>query len=248
MSATAMKVLPGTPFPLDATFEGSATNFAVFSEIAERIELCLFDGDGREARINVTERDAYNWHVNLTGVGPGQLYGYRVHAPWDPKKRLRCCPNKLLLDPNCRAVYGTIQWSDAMFPYPMDRPWYQGRSLGVRPSSTTLAGSGRNGSGMSESDWKEGYIKSLQVFLNGDLGYVDKRGEPVLDDDFLVLFNADCEDIFFRPALFEKERPWEILLNTSTRIEDGAEGQKQAEGMEVKAEGRSVVVLTRPRK
>jgi len=101
---------------------------------------------------------------------------------------------------------------------------------------------------MSESDWKEGYIKSLQVFLNGDLGYVDKRGEPVLDDDFLVLFNADCEDIFFRPALFEKERPWEILLNTSTRIEDGAEGQKPAEGMEVKAEGRSVVVLTRPRK
>ena len=103
-------------------------------------------------------------------------------------------------------------------------------------------------SGMSEDDWKQGYIKTLQVFLNGDLGYVDKRGEPVRDDDFLVLVNAAQEDMFFQLALSEKERPWEIVLNTSTRIEDGEAGEKQSDGLKVKAEGRSVIVLTRPRK
>ncbi len=117
-----MKTLPGTPYPLDANFDGSATNFSIFSEVAERVELGLFDDEGRETRINMTERDGYNWHTLLTGIGPGQMYGYRVHGPWDPQRGIRCCPNKLLLDPNCKAVTGTIQWSDAMFPYRMDKP------------------------------------------------------------------------------------------------------------------------------
>jgi len=117
-----VKALPGIPYPLDAAFDGSGTNFAVFSEVAERIELCLFDDDGKETRVNMGERDGHNWHVYLTGVGPGQQYGYRVHGPWDPKRGIRCCPNKLLLDPNCKAVSGAIQWSDAVFPYRTDKP------------------------------------------------------------------------------------------------------------------------------
>ena len=116
------KALPGVPFPLGAQYDGTGTNFSVFSEVAERIELCLFEEDGRETKINMTERDGYNWHEYLTGVGPGQQYGFRVYGPWDPPKGIRCCPNKLLLDPNAKAISGSIQWSDALFPYRMDKP------------------------------------------------------------------------------------------------------------------------------
>ena len=119
--ASATKTLPGEPYPLDASFDGSGTNFSIFSEIAERVELCLFDDEGRETKVNLEERDAYNWHVYLSGISPGQQYGYRVHGPWDPKRGIRCCPNKLLLDPNCKAVCGKIQWSDALFPYRVDK-------------------------------------------------------------------------------------------------------------------------------
>ncbi len=117
VQAGPAKILPGEPYPLDASFDGSGTNFSIFSEAAERIELCLFDDDGSETRINLKECDGYHWHVYLTGVSPGQEYGYRVYGPWDPARGLRCCPNKLLLDPNCKAVSGSIQWSDALFPY-----------------------------------------------------------------------------------------------------------------------------------
>ena len=128
------------------------------------------------------------------------------------------------------------------------RGWYQGRSIRGSAMLDDIGWFRPDASGMSEEDWKQGYIKTLQVFLNGDLGYVDKRGEPVQDDDFLVLVNAAQEDMFFQLALSEKERPWEIVLNTSTRIEDGEAGEKQSDGLKVKAEGRSVIVLTRPRK
>jgi isoamylase len=117
-----MTVLPGEPYPLGAAFDGSGTNFSLFSEVAERIDLCLFDAEGKEIRIDMAERDEYNWHVYLTGVGPGQQYGYRVYGPWDPRHGIRCCPNKLLLDPNAKAVSGTIHWSDALFPYRRGRP------------------------------------------------------------------------------------------------------------------------------
>jgi isoamylase len=118
----ATKTLPGAPYPLDSAYDGSGTNFSVFSEVAERIDLCLFDEEGRETRITMNERDGYNWHTYLTGIGPGQQYGYRVYGPWDPQQGLRCCSNKLLLDPNCKAVSGSIQWSDALFPYRRDKP------------------------------------------------------------------------------------------------------------------------------
>jgi isoamylase len=119
--AGTAKALPGVPYPLDANYDGRGTNFSVFSEVAERIELCLFDDEGRETKVAMSERDRYNWHVYLTGVGAGQQYGYRVYGPWHPQRGIRCCPSKLLLDPNCKAVSGTIQWSDALFPSRPDK-------------------------------------------------------------------------------------------------------------------------------
>ena len=79
-----MQVWPGTPYPLGATYDGTGTNFAIFSEPAEKVELCLFDQWGNEDRIELTEKDAYVWHCYLPQVEPGQLYGYRVHGPYDP--------------------------------------------------------------------------------------------------------------------------------------------------------------------
>jgi isoamylase len=128
------------------------------------------------------------------------------------------------------------------------RGWYQGRLIRGSPALDDIGWFRLDGSGMPEEDWKQGYIKSLQIFLNGELGYVDRRGEPVRDDDFLVLVNAAEEDRFFQLALFEEQRPWEIVLNTSTRTEEGEEGREPPAATKIKAEGRSVIVLTRPRK
>ena len=115
----AWHVRPGDPFPLGATWDGRGTNFSIFSEVAERVELCLFDRDGRETRVNLPERTAFCWHAYLRGVGPGQRYGFRVHGPWDPANGLRCNPAKLLVDPYARAITGGIEWNAAVFPYPL---------------------------------------------------------------------------------------------------------------------------------
>ncbi len=110
---------PGEPFPLGATWDGRGTNFSIFSEVAERVELCLFDRNGRETRVNLPERTAFCWHAYLRGVGPGQRYGFRVHGPWDPANGLRCNPAKLLVDPYARAITGGIEWNPPVFPYPL---------------------------------------------------------------------------------------------------------------------------------
>ena len=116
-----METWPGNAYPLGATFDGSGTNFALFSEVAERVELCLVDLDdaGRrsETRVDLTEVDAYVWHAYLPEVQPGQCYGYRVHGPWDPAQGLRCNPNKLLLDPYAKATRGEIDWHQSLFGY-----------------------------------------------------------------------------------------------------------------------------------
>ncbi|WP_395695865.1 glycogen debranching protein GlgX [Nocardioides sp.] len=112
-----MESWPGQAYPLGATFDGSGTNFAIFSEVAERVELCLFDNDGAETRVELTEVDAYVWHCYLPTVQPGQRYGYRVHGPWAPERGLRCNPNKLLLDPYAKATAGEIDWDQALFSY-----------------------------------------------------------------------------------------------------------------------------------
>ncbi|WP_170981480.1 glycogen debranching protein GlgX [Nocardioides dongxiaopingii] len=110
-------IWPGHPYPLGATFDGTGTNFALFSEVAERVELCLFDADGAETRVPLTEVDAFVWHCYLPQVQPGQRYGYRVHGPYDPERGLRCNPNKLLLDPYAKATAGEIDWDQSLFGY-----------------------------------------------------------------------------------------------------------------------------------
>ncbi len=117
-----MRVWPGNPFPLGANFEGTGTNFSVFSEVATRVELCLFDERGNETRLDLPERTALCWHGYVPNIYPGQRYGFRVHGPWDPRNGIRCNPNKLLLDPYAKAIEGGVKWDDAAFPYQMGNP------------------------------------------------------------------------------------------------------------------------------
>jgi isoamylase len=113
-----MRIWPGKPYPLGATWDGVGTNFSLFSEVAERIELCLFDASGNETRVDLPETTAFIFHGYLPNVGAGQRYGFRVHGPWEPEHGHRCNPNKLLLDPYSKAVDGEVEWNEAVFPYP----------------------------------------------------------------------------------------------------------------------------------
>ena len=112
-----MDVWPGNPYPLGATWDGRGTNFALYSEAAAGVELCLFDGDGFEVRVPVRDQTAFIWHCYLPGIGPGQRYGYRVHGPWAPGEGHRFNPAKLLVDPYARAVDGDLDWDPAVFGY-----------------------------------------------------------------------------------------------------------------------------------
>jgi isoamylase len=114
------EVWPGAPYPLGATWDGNGTNFSLFSEHAERVELCLFDGEAEE-RVSLVERNAFNWHAYLPGVGPGQRYGFRVHGHYRPEAGLRFNAAKLLIDPYAKAIEGAVDWSAGhVFPYVMD--------------------------------------------------------------------------------------------------------------------------------
>jgi len=117
-----MEMWPGTPYPLGASFDGAGTNFAIFSEVAEKVELCLFDEAGAETRIALTEVDAHVWHGFLPRVAPGQRYGYRVHGPYAPARGLRCNPAKLLLDPYAKAFDGDLDWDESLFGYRFSYP------------------------------------------------------------------------------------------------------------------------------
>jgi glycogen operon protein len=117
-----VKIWPGAPYPLGATHDGSGTNFSVFSEVATRVELCLFDDAGKQTCVDLPEMTAFCWHGYLPNIGPGQRYGYRVHGPWDPEAGHRCNPAKLLLDPYGKAVEGEVQWNEAVFPYHFNEP------------------------------------------------------------------------------------------------------------------------------
>jgi isoamylase len=112
-------MLPGRPYPLGATWDGSGVNFSIYSEGAEQIELCLFDqSDGPETeRLKLPERTTYAWHGYLKGLQPGQLYGYRVYGPFEPEKGLRFNPHKLLIDPYAKALAGQVNWESPVFPY-----------------------------------------------------------------------------------------------------------------------------------
>ncbi|MGW4946920.1 glycogen debranching protein GlgX [Actinoplanes sp. NPDC004185] len=117
-----MQVWPGHRYPLGATYDGTGTNFAIFSEVAEAVELCLFDPSGNERKVQLHEQDAFVWHAYLPGVEPGQRYGYRVYGPYDPSRGLRCNPHKLLLDPYARAVDADIAWHPSLYAYDFDNP------------------------------------------------------------------------------------------------------------------------------
>ena len=112
-----MEQWPGVPYPLGATWDGDGTNFAVFSENATSVELCLFDEVGNETRLELTEIDSFVWHCYLPGIGPGQHYGYRVDGPFDPERGHRFNRHKLLLDPYAKSIDGDVDWSEEVFGY-----------------------------------------------------------------------------------------------------------------------------------
>ncbi|WP_010665100.1 glycogen debranching protein GlgX [Marinilabilia salmonicolor] len=108
---------PGKPYPLGAIYDGKGVNFALFSDNAHGVELCLFDKHGKETRIKVNERTHNHWHIYLPDIKPGQRYGYRVHGPYEPEKGVRFNASKLLLDPYAKAIDGTIDWNEALYGY-----------------------------------------------------------------------------------------------------------------------------------
>ena len=112
-----MELWPGRPYPPGATWDGEGTNFALFSEAAHGVELCLFDDRGAETRIPLTEVTAHTWHGYVPGVSPGQLYGFRCRGAYEPEWGQRFNPNKLLIDPYAKAIHGNLDWKDAVFGY-----------------------------------------------------------------------------------------------------------------------------------
>ncbi|MEU1889937.1 glycogen debranching protein GlgX [Streptomyces pristinaespiralis] len=117
-----MQVWPGQAYPLGATYDGAGTNFAVHSEAAHRIELCLLHDDGSETAVELRETDAFVRHAYLPGIMPGQRYGFRVHGPYEPARGQRCNSAKLLLDPYARAISGSIEWNESVYGYHFGRP------------------------------------------------------------------------------------------------------------------------------
>ena len=115
-----MRIKPGRSYPLGAAYDGSGTNFSLFSEAAQRVELALIAEDGSQECVDLTEMDGFVWHGYLPGVGPGQRYGFRVHGPYDPDQGQRCNPAKLLLDPYAKAIDGQIDGDESLFGYRFD--------------------------------------------------------------------------------------------------------------------------------
>ena len=122
-----IEIWPGQPYPLGATYDGFGTNFALFSQAADAVDLCLFEdgrgnGDGGEQRVRLTEVTGHVWHGYLPTIGPGQRYGFRVHGPYEPTQGSRCNPSKLLVDPYAKAVDGDLQWGQPVFGYRFGDP------------------------------------------------------------------------------------------------------------------------------
>ncbi len=128
------RCLPGKPYPLGATWDGTGVNFALYSENATKVELCLYDNRSRREteRIQLAEQTAFVWHGYIPGLQPGQLYGYRVHGPWEPERGLRFNPAKLLIDPYAKAIAGQVDWEKPIFPYRFGRRQR-------RPAASTVA-------------------------------------------------------------------------------------------------------------
>ncbi|MCE1178935.1 MAG: glycogen debranching protein GlgX [Micrococcales bacterium] len=132
-----MEIWPGKPYPLGASYDGTGVNFTLFSEVAERVELCLIDDEGLETRLDLPEVDGYIWHGFVPNVQPGQRYGFRVHGPYAPSLGHRCDPSKLLLDPYAKAIDGDNATDESLFSYPFDEP---DRALSGPPTGTDSLG------------------------------------------------------------------------------------------------------------
>jgi isoamylase len=130
---------PGRPHPLGAAWDGNGTNFALFSENATAVDLCLFDEQGQETRVALKEVSNYVWHGYLPGIGPGQRYGFRVHGPYNPEQGQRFNAHKLLIDPYARAIAGDVQHGEAIFGYPLGEGQGEDRDLDVSPSDDATA-------------------------------------------------------------------------------------------------------------
>lgn len=117
-----MEVWPGSPYPLGATWDAHGTNFALYSEDATGVDLCLYDAAGDETPIPLTQQTAFVWHGYIPGIGPGQHYGYRVHGSFSPQQGHRFNPEKLLIDPYAKAIAGSVEWGPEVFGYPLDHP------------------------------------------------------------------------------------------------------------------------------
>ena len=122
---TVHELLPGAPYPQGANWDGAGVNFALFSENAEKVELCLFeelDPSRETSRIPITEQTDGVWHVYIPGLKSGLRYGYRVHGPYDPAHGFRFNPAKLLIDPYAKSIDGAMKWHDAVFGYQIGHP------------------------------------------------------------------------------------------------------------------------------
>ncbi len=125
-------------YPLGASYDGAGVNFALFSKVAQKVELCLFDEDNNETRIEMTEQNSYVWHNYLPGIQPGQRYGYRVYGPYDPQRGLRCNPNKLLLDPYAKAIEGNADGDESLYSYWFKTPDDLGRMNDLDSADHTM--------------------------------------------------------------------------------------------------------------
>ena len=128
-----MEIWPGNPYPLGATYDGTGVNFALFTEVAERVELCLVGRRGDETRVTLPEVDGFVHHGYIPGILPGQRYGFRVHGPFDPGAGHRCDPSKLLLDPYAKAIDGEMPYHPSLFSYDPDAP---GEAAGLSLAET----------------------------------------------------------------------------------------------------------------
>jgi glycogen operon protein len=131
-------IWPGTAYPLGATYDGAGTNFSLFSEVADKVELCLIAKNGTEERITLDEVDGYVWHSYLPTVTPGQRYGFRVHGPWDPSAGHRCDPSKLLLDPYGKSFHGAFYYSQALYSYDLEVAAADPAATGTPPMLDSL--------------------------------------------------------------------------------------------------------------
>ncbi|WKD57398.1 Glycogen debranching enzyme [Corynebacterium capitovis DSM 44611] len=163
-SVTTPITWPGSAYPLGSTYDGAGTNFALFSSVAEKVELCLIDKAGLETRVPLEEVDNFVWHAYLPGVTPGQRYGYRVYGPWDPQSGKRCDPNKLLVDPYARAFDGDFDQHSSLFSYDID---------------ASTPGTGRN-----EED-SLGHTM-LSVVINPFFDWGDDRNPRIPDEETII--------------------------------------------------------------